>query len=41
MEVVRVGLAKVIGAACSLTVCAETGDYDELDGMFEHQSFGR
>ena len=35
MEVVRVGLAKVIGAACSLTVCAETGDYDEVADLLK------
>ena len=35
MEVVRAGLAKVIGAACSLTVCAETGDYDEVADLLK------
>jgi DNA-binding NarL/FixJ family response regulator len=35
MEVVRVGLAKVIGAACSLTICAETGDYDEVADLLK------
>ena len=35
MEVVRVGLAKVIGAACSLTVSAETGDYDQVADLLK------
>jgi DNA-binding NarL/FixJ family response regulator len=35
MEVVRVGLAKVIGAASSLMLCAATGDYDEVTDLLK------
>ena len=35
MEVVRVGLAKIIGAASGLMVCAETGDYDDVTGLLK------
>ena len=35
MEVVRVGLAKMISAASQLIICAATGDYDEVDDLIE------
>ena len=35
MELFRVGLAQIIGAASSLTVCAETGDYDEVTDLLK------
>jgi DNA-binding NarL/FixJ family response regulator len=35
MEVVRAGLAKIIGAASSFIICAETGDYDEVPSLIE------
>ena len=35
MELFRVGLAQMIGAASSLTVCAETGDYDEVTDLLK------
>ena len=31
----RVGLAQIIGAASSLKVCAETGDYDEVTDLLK------
>ena len=33
MEVVRIGLVKVISAASQLVVCAATGDYDEVEDL--------
>ena len=35
MEVVRLGLAKIIAAASSLIVCAATGDYDDVTDLIE------
>jgi DNA-binding NarL/FixJ family response regulator len=35
MELCRGGLAQIIGTASSLTVCAETGDYDEVTGLLK------
>jgi hypothetical protein len=35
MEIVRIGLAKVISAASQLVVCAATGDYDEVEDLIE------
>jgi DNA-binding NarL/FixJ family response regulator len=35
MELCRVGLTQIIGAASSLTVCAETGDYDDVTDLLK------
>jgi len=35
MEVVRIGMAKVISAASQFVVCAATGDYDEVEDLVE------
>jgi DNA-binding NarL/FixJ family response regulator len=35
MELVRVGLAQIIGAASQFLVCAATGDYDEVPDLIE------
>jgi DNA-binding NarL/FixJ family response regulator len=35
MEVVRVGLGKIIAAAAGLVVCAGTGDYDDVTDLIE------
>ena len=35
MEIVRVGLSKIITAAAGLIVCAGTGDYDDVTDLIE------
>ena len=35
MEIVRVGLGKIIAAAAGLVVCAGTGDYDDVTDLIE------
>src|SRR5438309_5843914 len=35
MEIVRIGLAKIISAVSQLIVCAATGDYDDVDDLIE------